>query len=541
MKLKLFFIVICVCVHFSTSFEEPVADADRSESKNLLKLMHDALSNKTGQHQTANEEFRQKYGHYQIEFTFVSKADGLLLVSNGKISVDFDLDSNFLNAFGNSIKKLSLVYSKISIRSHGEFGKLVNDHCHETLEEFKLRTASVGNRDNMLKPFKKVERVIIEGFWRKGKLSFNELFPEMRILNFTHDPQNFKMRHYSEYIMTNHYSNLFELNTFGRNPNDLEIFIQNNTQIKKLRVENTTVEFLKLVNEKLSDLETLAFNVPSDLANYQEPTMQFDTVNDLSVSDFHHFIRTGKLSFKNLKKIELSVGGNIKDEWISFIGSNKDLEILRITSGVIDEKTLLSLSKNLTNLLEAKVNCDKTVGVDSVIDFIENNEKLKRITLNMEQGSTEYLEDLSNRLENQWKITPIDESFSTLIATKCGDADEETIEDLEIIFEPVNNEENMENISAQSIEGKPETSGGNSQCQSETTGNNDGTHEPSDTLNFENEEGSPNTENPPNGTDNQSVDAPQNNENTGGGAVRIVSTTSSILAILTITAISLFI
>lgn len=436
MKFTIIFILSCFCVNFSTSSVEVVADVDKNENTQLLKLMYET---QTPQHQQrAGEEFRQKYGEHSIEISYVSKDDANILISNGKIFVHFELVSQFLKSFSGFMKKLSIAYHLLPSGSHKEIGRLVNVHCSDTLKEFQAKNCENGAFDEMKKPFTNVTDVVFDGDWWEhsdDQLGLDKLFPEMRVFNFTYS---------GGYIYNRHYPHLVEVNTFATTAFEFGGLIEKNPQIKKLRVEETTMGFLNYVSEKVPNLETLAFNVPYDLAQYQEPAIQFKQVNDLSINDFHHHIKPGKFIFNNLKHFELLVDGNIKDEWINFIGNNKGLESLSITTGFLNSVTLASLSKKFTGLLKAKVNCDSAVSVKDIADFINNNHKMREITLNLERGSSAFFKDLIKRLGKQWKVTPFDMGYTVLNATwvepYTASVEASSIEDndFEINLEPVN-------------------------------------------------------------------------------------------------------
>ena len=150
MKFKLFLLVSCLCVHFTTSADEPTADVEKSESQNLIKLMNDAAE--TGQHKKANEEFREKYGQHQIELTDIWKKEELLLISNEIISVDFDSASKFLKAFAESIKTLTVNYRSLPVERQTLMGHLINTRCADTLEDLRMQMGSAagGNFDGTI-------------------------------------------------------------------------------------------------------------------------------------------------------------------------------------------------------------------------------------------------------------------------------------------------------------------------------------------------------------------------------------------------------
>lgn len=248
----------------------------------------------------------------------------------------------------------------------------------------------------------------------QGRLGLDELFPAMEVLN---------LRYNYGYIFQRVYPNLVELNTFNPITNAFNSLIEKNPQLKKLHVETASIPFIKYVQKTLPQLETFEFNVPVETPSYDGPVIEFKNLKALSIRDYPHNIRFGKFSFINLKRIELRVKDNIRDEWIALIGNNKDLEHLIISDGTLNDATLLAISKKIPNLIEAKIRCDAGISAKSVVNFIKNKKHMKSIVLELAGGSVSFFKALKKELSEKWKISSIDRHYSVLKAVKLEEYD----------------------------------------------------------------------------------------------------------------------
>lgn len=357
-----------------------------------------------------NKEFRENYGESLIEITYIPNES--VQYSSDAIFVNHEKADDFLKNFGKSIKKIAIAYNLIPKDRHIEIGRLVNEHGHGTLEELQLKDFEYWVFQQINKPFTKVQRVVIkgdtQGFDRHSS-SFDQLFPEIRVLDVTHS---------NGHIYYQQYPHLTEVNIVERTNDDFIQFIDKNQQIETLRLEDTSTNVLKTMSEKLAALKTLEFTVPVDLHSYEGPEIQFDKVTTVSINDMLHNIRFTKLSFNNLEHLELAVDGNIKNEWLELLENSKHLKTLEITSGSFNDATLLGLSDNFKNLIEAKINCDSAVSAENVATFIATNKGLKAITLEFPVGSVLFAKNLNKRLNKEWKISRVNQQYSILTATR---------------------------------------------------------------------------------------------------------------------------
>lgn len=241
---------------------------------------------------------------------------------------------------------------------------------------------------------------------RTNALSFNELFPEMCVLNLT--------GHFGNHILNHQYSKLIEFNTDSIPSKNLVKFIEMNTHLKKLRLATTSMELLETVNDKLADLYIIAFTVPKDLSPYDD-SITFKHVQEATIRDSNWCkMEEFKIQFKQLKKLELIVNEKLDEVWIGFIGANKALKILIISGGDLNDTTLKELSMKIDSLNQVNIRCDSSVEVKTVAKFLRNNPSVSETVLNFSEGSESFFESLKKELKMDWEVTAVNDDIGKI-------------------------------------------------------------------------------------------------------------------------------
>lgn len=384
--------------------------------------------------------------------SYVSPDTNQYLFWNDTIFVDHELAEKFLKKFGHLIETLIIDYQFIPSEHHQKIGKFVSTHCSETLLEFHAKKCEEGAFNKMTKPFRRVGTVIFDGSWREkenNSLGFDELFPEMRSLNLTYHGT-------WSYMLKRNYPNLTELNIdiiFVRN--FVSIF-ENNPQIETLRMKRTTLMFLQIFNKCLPNLRVLAFTASFDLPPYKgpAPAVTIDHVKDVSIIDTQKYMRHGRFEFKQMEKFELFEDGHVEDSWIEFIANSENLSTLLIPSGYLNDASLLKLSTKLHNLVEAKINCDLSVKIETIGQFVENNKKMEAITLNFDRDSEVFCNRLAERLSDEWTFTPLNDEYTGIYITTRDESNvisTETTSQISTISSTENQNQNASNQLCNSI------------------------------------------------------------------------------------------
>lgn len=416
MKVGIFQIVfIFVAYHFCVSDQIVIEGRSNPFHKDyeVLKLLNDSQQSESG-HEVANAIYQQKYGEKPVEISYISKVNGPFISHDNSFFIDHELAEDYLKAFGGSIKHITIAYNFIPPSKQRRISELVNIYCHATLESFHAKYCKFipDALDNMRKPFPRVERVIFSGEWKelnKTSLGLGELFPKMRILNLSYE---------EGYIFYHNYPHLVELTADKPTTPDFKKLIENNPQIKKLRVQATSVEFLDVVNKKLPELEVFAFTVPNGFNQYTGPKFDFEKVTELLIRDSINGLNLKKFSFKQMNEFTIEAYNGISDEWIDFIGEHKQLEKLLISVGELNTTTLVELSKKTGNLVEAKIRCDIFVNSNNIAQFIQSNTKMEAVTLTSRRDPEIFTGSLVKALKEEWEVTTVDGTHFVYILTK---------------------------------------------------------------------------------------------------------------------------
>lgn len=408
------FAVLC-CVLFSTSLGKEVLDS-RLEELELLRLpalLNVSLTSDQGLRET-NTLFKWRYKHFSIQIEHDLRG---IYTWNDEMYVHHEIAEKFLKAFGKSFEKLSVAYNMIPFNKHQEIGAYINEHCSDSLVEFKAKHVTEGAFNNMTNPFTKVKHLAYEGVWRdidSNVFDLHELFPNMQVLNLTYP---------GGYILDRVFPNLEELNANVQPSPRLANFLQRNSHIKKLRLKSTSVDVLRAVS-KLSKLDSVDFHVPDDLKSYKEdPVIQFEHITDVAITDHNRHIKSGNITFKQLKKLHLTVAEQLDDVWIDFIGQNKDLETLIVKGGNLNNTTLLILASKVDKLVEADVRCDFGLDIDNIVKFLESKPNMKTVTFRFPKGSVPYFNALADKLSStenlkDFEVAPVDVRFGNIQITK---------------------------------------------------------------------------------------------------------------------------
>lgn len=381
----------------------------------VLKLLNDSQQSESG-HKEANAIYKQKYGEKPVEISYLkySSENGPFISHDNSFFIHYELAEDFLKAFGDSIKHIRIAYNFIPPSKQRRISELVNIYCHATLEGFHAKYCGFipDAFDDMRKPFPRVERVFFSGEWEelnKTSLGLGELFPKMRILNLSYE---------KGYIFDHNYPHLVELTADKPTTDGFAKLIENNPQIKKLRVQDTSVEYLEVVNKKLPDLEVFAFTLPKEFSQYTGPKFYFEKVTELLIRDSFNGFNSKKFCFKQLNEFTMEAYDGINDEWIEFIGENKQLKKLLISAGELNKTSLMELTKKTSSLVEAKIPCNIFIYSDSIAQFIENNKNMEIVTLTTRKDPEMFTESLTKALKGEWEVTTVDGTHFLYILTK---------------------------------------------------------------------------------------------------------------------------
>ncbi|XP_055302998.1 uncharacterized protein LOC129568759 [Sitodiplosis mosellana] len=410
MNFGILFIFVCIIIQYCVCLDRSIASNTRNalnisgssvDDMNLIALLNQGRKFKS----KTSEIFMRMYGEKPVEITDISTP----MVWNNRLLIDHSLAERFLSVFGDLIKSLAIKYVSIPVFRHKEIGNFVNFYCSETLLEFEVNDCSEGAFDGMQTPFKKVESVIFNGVWEKlsnKSLGSNQLFPEMRYLTLVYS---------NGYILDENYPKLIELNLNAPNSNLLRL-LQSNPQIQKMTVRDCSTNFLKMLNDKLPKLEFISFDVPYDLDQYNGTLIKFDSVKYASIYDLSGSFKSDKFHFKNLENFELLVEEDVNSEWALFMASLSGQKSLIISISNFTENVLPNLPLHLNSSIEVRLGCN-LIEIEPLANFLNSNKELKTLVLKCSKNSQSFFKDLDYRLDDEWKMVPVNNSKRSSILT----------------------------------------------------------------------------------------------------------------------------
>lgn len=339
--------------------------------------------------------FKKSFGHAKVEITFIPEHQTRVVVYDEKteeVLVHYEFAEDFLKSFGKTIQKLSIAFNRIPGHMHRNIAIFANTYCNN-LEEVYLKSCMDTTLVIMKNPFEKVHKVFYDGQVHMNSAIFDKLFPQMKQLHLT----------YSDRISNKKQPNLIEVNIEQPITAAFIEFLKNNSQIQALRVEDSPLKFLQVI-QNFRKLQTLAFNVPTDLDSNARLALKIEHVKDLTIRDLSNKMRFGKVTFDHLSKFELMGAGEIDNQWTEIIGSNEDLNELIVSAGYFDEPTFTNLSNKFPNLVQAKIGCSKDINAESIRRVLYSKKNLQTIVLDFPQSCGFTSQDLTQLLQTNWRI-----------------------------------------------------------------------------------------------------------------------------------------
>lgn len=314
-----------------------------------------------------------------------------------EISNDFEMIADTLKYFGKHIQKLQMIRSK-------EIIELVNEHCWESLLEFRLtfKGGNINALKYVTKPFERVERVFIEGDGNMPKtasdiLPMNQIFPALRNLSVVLDgwDNGFLYCHFPH--LEHVYLNI--LLTY------IKPMLELNPQIKSIEWDrfqgmDAFVQLTKL----FPHLEHLTSDWMGLSPEYAKP-IYFNNLKKLTMTRAFASTPTG-FKYPSLQEFEVyDLNEWHVDEYIRFLQEHNQLRRFHLGYWNITDEEFEALTVEQTNLVEMTLERTRDVrfiGVNSIIKFIENHAHLMKF--NVDACSADDYETIHQVFEDKWTI-----------------------------------------------------------------------------------------------------------------------------------------
>lgn len=326
-----------------------------------------------------------------------------------KLFKNFNEITDVLDNFGDLFTRLIVDFEYIGIPNSIEIVKRINDRC-TALKVLHLKNCHGHNiLADLNGEFTTVHSLTFSTHptfafaIHPDDKTLPELFPNLIYLNLEEvrndDWTHFRGNFSGLQTIKVQPANSVDFDKVGES--NLFKFLQNKTNIIGFGFVSSNVRLLCTVNDILPKLRVLSLeglsnhyiNLYCGLINFQD-VIRFD-FESKSGEDVPE-----KLGLKHIDQLNLRIPFEFKDEWNDFLREqvNDDLSELALSIASVKTEQFLEIAQNLPNLVRAFIECPSIFGAEDIARFVEKNEKLQHLKLEIlmhESERTKFLELLT--------------------------------------------------------------------------------------------------------------------------------------------------
>lgn len=338
-------------------------------------------------------------------------------VNGNRVEIyDYEMILNFVKIFGHFLKKIDqsrqnpFYPEKYAMPNH-----YINEYCDESLNHFNFN--EYFPIENMRKPFKNVHQIDFIANWQQHKGSHEghskfiskEIFPALRRLSLAGVAieSNCSARCFLP--------NLEHLNFYGGDVDESVIkdFLLVNSHIQSIELSGS-LDVLHTITKTLPNLTNITL-WHSDISNL---AFDFDTVETLWIKNCNQL--TYNLSFTNLLEFTMETSGfEHLQSWTQFFTQNSNMTHFNLKFYYWDDEGFEMFASHLQNLEELTLTVilghrfhSRVINAITVINFLEHNEKLKKLELSLCDCNKAHESTYRQRLSVQWNIGKLENGLS---------------------------------------------------------------------------------------------------------------------------------
>lgn len=349
--------------------------------------------------------FKRNFGHKTI---YIAASRAVYDENDDDISIyDLDLAIKVIKRYGEHI--VSLRFRNVNDRTN-LMNHIIGDssmYC-KNLQRISIRSDRQTSLNNIQKPFNKVNCATFSGeFFKIGNDQFNltEMFPQIKRLHFanlrvsnsatmdSHIIPNLKCMHLDMYMGP--YADIY-MNMIKLNP-----------QIREITLLMAPLRFIHFVNQHVPNLKELVLYNPLLMNHNDNQEIYFKNVHKFRLGyNTNNIQNLGGFRFKRLT--ELICDPSYFSGWLNFIAMNPSLEKLQLkisSENEITDEELLMMSNLVPNLVEASFDCNTSVKVESLVQFLEDNKHLKLWKFSYDRLSQTKIDQIIERINHKWEIS----------------------------------------------------------------------------------------------------------------------------------------
>lgn len=354
--------------------------------------------------------FRKKYKNYQIDIhranpneTQIQEIESIKRINLYHLKPIIDT----LKLFGCAIQRLSIESNKIGCENTS---KIINEHINtygKALTHLELGIVKENTFANFIVPFNTVVNLSFTTWattkqqLNTGALLLNELFPKIRSLSaLLYIDVNYAFIDVKMPFLE--HLQILATASAWHHKDQIEGMIRKNPQLKSVEIQTFPIDYTSTINTLLPNLE------------------QF-TIHDLQINEVVHFqhVKTfsytynlfpcesnaiANLRFSNLKTLQIKYSPDNFDAWINFFRQNRNLTKLHLIEFyTLEDVPFIAITNELKNLVDLTIDTSKNLNVENIIEFLENNDKLRRLQYLLRMPN-QHFSILQQRFAHEWNI-----------------------------------------------------------------------------------------------------------------------------------------
>lgn len=336
---------------------------------------------------------KYKLHEKQLLFTGSSDASANITIYPNKLSIHNHLiGMQLLRNFGNLIANIRidrLYFNNIAAKTLAED---INEFCSKTLKTLHIIDSDGLIISRFWRPFESLENVIISDLHMEDELRLDEIFPNLRSLDFIlHEskPMSSIERHYPHLkylrcrigrmddIDSQYFENLLRLNRRLRS-----VYLE--------RVGN--IHLLNSVNTILPDLTSLGLSIhPSDELIPADQFIHFENVRNFTLRIYRRIdaiFSPFPLKFNILDAVQLEIH-QPSEQLLNALFAHSELKKIAMLWTDVDIcMTFLDRIESFPKLEEIQLKWSSTIDTSLALEkFLLNNDSIQRITIALSKAS----------------------------------------------------------------------------------------------------------------------------------------------------------
>lgn len=376
---------------FSSSNEDKPSEAaaddniqSELDSMKLNELYTYAVENPEHRDMIIKKYLVGKFGMHRLQFVAISDTKMIPSLVHENVGTGiFILDGNsapLIEFGGEVLQHFKLVCTGFEPLVLQQIIQTLNKHSSQSLRSLIFEDCAADAINEFKEKFAGVNGIaFLAGKFEHNDEcpNFNEVFPNVKTMDLEFsDNVNTK-------CLEQNFAKLEHLEFFGSISNKIgdfsEIF-RLNGHLKSIAVWSEFDEnFLSSMSQLLPEIQILRFHV-QDMKFFTPDTYQpahFKNVKILRIAtdfDCHHEPQKLPFTFDALEALELT-RFDITDQWIDIVTENKGLKYLDILGGVLSNKQLFKIARELPGLLGIKAIWNRE-NANGFLYLMENNKNL---------------------------------------------------------------------------------------------------------------------------------------------------------------------